>query len=225
LWASGQATITGTQFISTGLALIASSVNVQGSLFQGSSIQAGYAEMTGTRIIGGGILLGGSTPADARFVNMLFAGASYGLRVQRPGNVTVLHSTFANPTPGTDAAIIVLSGTVGVTNSIITSHTIGISLTAGTAWESHNLFYGNGANTASGVTAGGGSLTADPLFRNAGTSDYHLTAASPARELGVDAGINTDADSDTRPQGSGFDAGYDEFTEPPFKLYLPFLQR
>ena len=57
-----------------------------------------------------------------------------------------------------------VSGTAGITNSIIASFTTGISVTGGSARESHNLFSGN-ANNLLGVVVGGGSLTAPPRIR------------------------------------------------------------
>ncbi len=56
-----------------------------------------------------------------------------------------------------------------------------------------------------------GNIDADPLF--ALESDYHLTSGSPCIDTGTDAGIDTDIDGDSRPQGIGFDMGSDEYKD------------
>jgi len=63
--------------------------------------------------------------------------------------------------------------------------------------------------------------SATALFVNAAAADYHLKAGAPALDFGV-AGFNgqdapaADFEGDARPQGEGFDIGYDELaTEPP----------
>jgi hypothetical protein len=51
-------------------------------------------------------------------------------------------------------------------------------------------------------------VTAAATFVNSATNDYHLSAASPARDAGtVLADLPTDLDGVSRPQGAGFDAG------------------
>ena len=85
-----------------------------------------------------------------------------------------------------------------------------MSVTAGTARESHNLFFGN-ANNKLGVFAGGGSLTAAPQFVAPLFGDYHLRRGSPARNLGLPAGVTTDADAGCAPAIWRVDAGVDEY--------------
>jgi hypothetical protein len=210
------------------------SASVRGGVFVGNSsgIFAGQSvDVSGTRFINNalvGLQLGTpvDSPASGRLIkNALFAGSAPGLVVGRDGEVAVLHSTFANPTPGSDAALVIFTGTVGITNNIFTNHTIGISLTTGTAWESHNLFFGNTTNTTGAVTSSGGSQNADPLFRNPAADDYHLRFGSPAIDMGVDAAVTSDIDGQVRPQGGGFDAGYDEYRELNNKVFLPFIRR
>ena len=56
---------------------------------------------------------------------------------------------------------------------------------------------------------GPGNIDADPLF--AGAADSHLTAESPCIDAAMDAGVLIDIDRDSRPHGTGFDMGADEF--------------
>jgi hypothetical protein len=61
-------------------------------------------------------------------------------------------------------------------------------------------------------SATGTDLNADPLFSNPSTGDYHLTSGSPCIDKADPAAtLDIDFDGDTRPQGSGFDIGADEY--------------
>lgn len=60
-------------------------------------------------------------------------------------------------------------------------------------------------------TGTGCALSDNPLFVNAGASDFHLQAVSPMINAGTTiSGITNDFDGDTRPQGGAFDIGADE---------------
>jgi hypothetical protein len=197
-------------------------------------------EISGTQFIantaGSGGGLGHSRLAapfgspHGRVVNALFARntatfAGAAMTLASSGNVEILHTTVAGPTQSSGAALSILSGTVGITNSVIASHTVGISLTAGTAHEDYNLFFGNGTNVVGGASAGGHSLSGDPRFADPQAGDYHLAFGSVARDAGTDAGVSVDVDGDARPQGSGFDIGFDEAIGAVLKIYLPLLRR
>lgn len=148
---------------------------------------------------------------DALFAGNAAGASGAALYLSSPQSMTILQVTIAGAAPGSSgSAIAILSGTVGVTNSIIASYTVGISLTAGTAHESHNLFFGDGNNTLGAVTHGGGSLTANPRVVQPEGDDYHLRLGSPAIDAGVNAGIAFDIDGDPRPLKNGFDICYDK---------------
>ena len=63
-----------------------------------------------------------------------------------------------------------------------------------------------------------GNIEEDPQFVVA--EDFHLRAGSPCIDAGTDAGVDDDLDGDTRPHGSGFDMGVDEYTGPRWVLHL-----
>ena len=63
-----------------------------------------------------------------------------------------------------------------------------------------------------------GNIDADPLFIGAG--DYHLRVDSPCIDVGVDTGLYSDIDRDTRLHGAGFDLGADEYTGPRWALEI-----
>ncbi len=61
-----------------------------------------------------------------------------------------------------------------------------------------------------GGYSGEGNIDSDPLF--VGGGDYHLKSLSPCKDAGTAVGApDNDIDGDSRPQGSGYDIGADEF--------------
>ena len=87
---------------------------------------------------------------------------------------------------------------------------------------------GIGALDTTNAGGGGAVLTGtvnvygDPAFRDPGRGDYHLTPASAAIDQGVDAGVTTDIDGNSRPQGAGYDIGAYEYV---LRVYLPLVLR
>jgi predicted outer membrane repeat protein len=175
---------------------------------------------------GGGLYQGSGT---GRIVNDLFAsnvatgaqGAA--LLFASSGKVDVIHTTIASPIASNGSAIQVQAGTVYLTNTIIASHTIGISRTAGMVNQDYNLFFGNGSNTAGIIIGGAHNITGDPKFVNAAGDDYHLRVGSAAINAGMNAGVLVDFDGEVRPQGPGFDIGFDESAS--YIVYLPLIAR
>lgn len=66
------------------------------------------------------------------------------------------------------------------------------------------------------------NLWGSPAFVNPDGGDYHITAASAARDAGVNAGVSVDIDGDPRPVGAGYDIGADEWA---LRVYLPLVLR
>jgi parallel beta-helix repeat protein len=110
------------------------------------------------------------------------------------------------------------ASTSSVTNNIVSFNINGIQvMEGGTAALNNNCVYNPGHLNYSGLSAGVGDFSQDPLFVSRATGDYHLQLLSPC----VDAGLNSavqpdylDIDGDPRvlPVGGMVDVGADEFT-------------
>lgn len=196
LYAETTVTVSDTQFVRN-------SAGQGGGLYQGSGV--GYLVND---------LFAGNSATSAQGAALLFASASH---------VEVIHTTIASPLTIGGSALHVLNASVAVTNTIITSHTVGISNTAGMVSQDYNLFFGNGSNMADTITGGMHSVVSDPKFTDPAGDDYHLRTGSAAINVGTNAGVFVDFEGDIRPQGSGFDIGFDESA--PSLVYLPLLRR
>ena len=72
---------------------------------------------------------------------------------------------------------------------------------SGTPALSNNDVYGNTSYNYSGISAGTGDISADPLFANRDAGDYHLPPTSPCIDTGTNTGApTTDFDGAIRPQ-------------------------
>ena len=140
------------------------------------------------------------------------------------------HNTLAQNTGGEGSAIYLgTSASVVLTNTILVSHTVGITVTAGSAATLEATLWGSEA-WANGTNWGGdgtivtspGDIWGNPAFVNPAAGDYHLGPGSEAINAGVDAGVTTDIDGDPRPFGAAPDIGADEFVA---KTYLPLVLR
>lgn len=129
----------------------------------------------------------------------------------------ILHNTFVRSDSSDFASIIPANATV-IRNNIfyhdpaVTPVRPAIRTTDGSnAVESHNLFFNaNIRNTFGVLTSQGGSISADPLFVDVAASNFHLKAASPARNVGTASSVTSDFEGDVRPIGTAPDMGYDE---------------
>lgn len=74
---------------------------------------------------------------------------------------------------------------------------------------SNNNYFGNGSGPAIDTAA----VNADPLFANAGASDFHISSASPCKSAGADitAIVSLDRDGVSRPQNKLFAIGAYEY--------------
>ncbi len=248
--AVGDLTVNGTHFISNsslgdgGAIYVDSPITLTESLLvdnacTGSTCVGGglYAErnltVSDTQFIRNSASQGGglqhSTTGTGRIVNALFAdnvatslrGAA--LLLDSPDRIDVIHTTIASPMSIGGSAVEVQAGTVFITDTIIASHTVGISNTAGVVTQNYNLFFGNGSDTAGTISGGTHSLTGDPKFVNAANDDYHLRVGSAAIDAGTNAEVSIDFEGDVRPQNGGFDIGFDEIALR--TIFLPLVMR
>ncbi len=120
--------------------------------------------------------------------------------------------------------------TLALTNTILVSHTMGITVTAGstatleaTLWGSNTWANGTDWDGDGTILTGTVNIWGDPAFVNPGKDNYHIGLGSAAINAGVNAGVTTDIDGDTRPQESGYDIGADEFW--PRYIYLPLVEK
>lgn len=109
---------------------------------------------------------------------------------------------------------------VVLTNTIIFSHTVGVTVTAtNTATLNATLWHANITDWGgAGAINHSNDHKGDPAFASDG---YHLTLGSAARDQGVDSGVTADIDGQARPPYGGYDLGVDELP----CLYLPLALR
>jgi len=177
---------------------------------------------------GGGLHLSDST---ATLANNVIADnrvevAGGGLYVERSA-IRLLHSTIAR-NGGGDGSGVYITGTassVAMTNTILVSHTVGITVAAGNTATLTATLWGTGAWANLADWGGKGAmftgtinLWGAPDFVDPGAGDYHIGPDSAARDAGVPAGVTSDMDGDPRPIGTGYDVGADEFR---WRIYLP----
>lgn len=186
---------------------------------------------------GGAIHQSDTTPAaeSVRIVNSLFAEnlasnavlGAQGTAVLITGTANVgrlLHNTIVSDTPAPGSAVSVYSGTFSAIDNIVVNHAAGIEhFGPGSTFENVNLFSGNGVNVSGTVTSGGGSFVAAPQFISPLHDVYHLKVGSPGIDAGMDVLVAEDIDGQPRPQGAGFDIGFDEGGLP--RVYVPSTMR
>lgn len=234
--ASGTTTITNTLYVSNtagtagGGAYVFGPLWVSGSLFQGNTADTGGGLQTGSQIHvsrtsliantannGGGIY---QSDGDGSIVNTLFSGnqalstTGEALYLTPAGTTQILQTTIASPTPVGGSALLVNGGVVELVNTIIANHSLGILQTAGTVNANTTLFYDNVLNIQGGGITNSNPRSGNPAFFNPSLQDYHLGAGSAAVNSGANSGLSVDFDGDSRPQGSGYDIGYDESVPP-----------
>lgn len=174
---------------------------------------------------GGGLAITGDPNGRVWIINSVLAentagGSGAGIFINGP-TADIIHSTIASPTLNSRQGIYIAGGTVRINNTIIASHMMGLQQAGGIVTEDYNVYFGNTTHRL-GVTTGAHTLDGfNPNFINPVIRDYHLSSASVAIDRGLNAGVTTDIDGDSRPSGISFDIGADEF---PFnKSFLPMI--
>jgi len=150
-------------------------------------------------------------------------------------NGRLLHNTIAHNrnqnTSGSNVGVayglLVANSTLWMTNTILVSHTVGISVPAGSAATLDATLWGSGvwANGSDWdgdgtIITGTVSLWGDPAFVDPDGGNYHIGSASAAIDAGVNAGVTDDVDGDPRPSGAGYDIGADEYLA---RIHLPLV--
>jgi len=141
----------------------------------------------------------------------------------------LLHTTIARNGGGDGSGLYADSvggaSTVWLTNTILASQTVGITVTAGnTATLNRTLWYGNASDRGgAGTINHSGDAAGDPAFVDPGRGDYHIGSGSAAIGRGVAAGVTTDKDG--RPRDARPDLGAYEFqgATTDTYLYLPIV--
>ncbi len=117
---------------------------------------------------------------------------------------------------------------VALTNTLLVSHTVGISVTAGstallegTLWGSGYWANGTDWDGAGNILTGTVNLWGPPVFVNPASGDYHIGPGSAAIDAGVSTNITVDIDDDARPIGTRYDIGADEVWQQ--RIYLPLV--
>jgi uncharacterized repeat protein (TIGR01451 family) len=184
--------------------------NTGGGLAAANNLVLNDSTFTSNTSGNGGALYKYGT-GNGRLVNNLFVhntattgGAALRLAV---GQVVVLHNTIVDSGLNPTAAIEIENGIVGITNTIVTNHAIGIRRTNGTVRADYNLFSGNTANLNGTIADGGHNVSGDPRFVNPAADNYRIRGTSAALDVAIDAGVTTDLDGNLRPQGNGYDIG------------------
>jgi parallel beta-helix repeat protein len=117
-----------------------------------------------------------------------------------------------------------VSSALLMTNTILVNHTVGITVATGsTATLNATLWHANGGGNwgSTGSINHTNDHTGDPGFKSDG---YHLVGRAGAIDQGVNAGVTTDIDGETRPIDAGYDLGADETVALHF-IYLPLVMR
>jgi parallel beta-helix repeat protein len=145
------------------------------------------------------------------------------------GEHLLVHNTLADNRGG-DGSAIRLYGDAVMTNTIIFSHSVGISATASSvATLEGTLWYNNGqdAGGPGTVVTGTVDLHQDPSFVDGSSGDYRLNPSSPAVNAGVTVfWVGEDRDENPRPDCSSWDIGaYEVQGLPCSDIYLPLVLR
>ena len=183
---------------------------------------------------GGGVLGGGPlTIVDSRIVNNY---ANQGAGGVRPNNSVTMTNVLLAGNSG-DAALHA-NVNVSLTNVTVADNANG-GILFNPQWAStlavrNSIIYNNGYSFDFGDTCpalgtcqvaysdieggwpGAGNINANPAFVNPANGDYHLSAWSPAIDVGTASGApDHDLEGTPRPQNAGYDMGAYEFVGTP----------
>jgi parallel beta-helix repeat protein len=243
---SGNTVISNTAYGGGGLGLFNSTPTLSGNTVSGNTADSGgglylvasTATLSGNTVIsntatyayGGGLrlYLSSATLTNDVVADNQASWKGSGLFIESSA-LRLLHTTIACNSGGDDSGVHVTDdgwvySTVALTNTILVSHSVGISVTGGNTVTVNSILWHGTPITISQATTATVAVQnqhqGDPLFAVDG---YHLMEGSAAIDKGVDAGVATDIDGDSRPQGSAPDLGADERAGIGTDVYLPII--
>ncbi len=212
--------------------------NTAGGSGGGLALETVAVALTANRVVsntaqedGGGILVGRST---ATLVNNWIvdnrAGGQGGGLALRSAIGRLWHNTIADNHGGDGSGIALPeesfgTSTIGLTNTILAGHAVGITVSAGSTATLQATLWGNGRDWGGEGTllTGTVNLWGPPAFANPAGGDYHLGYGSAALDAGIPAGIGVDIDGQPRPLGRGYELGADEAPIVMRWFYLPIV--
>ncbi len=137
-------------------------------------------------------------------------------------HLILLHTTVARNQARDGSGILATRdvwrySTVAMTDTIVASQTVGVSVTVGSRLVSEGALWGSGSWANERDWGGGGTIVTGtvnvwglPEFADPNGGDYHLGPASAALDAGVPHTVWVDLDGDPRPSDMGWDIGADE---------------
>jgi hypothetical protein len=180
---------------------------------------------------------------DAQITNAVIANnraitMGSGLCVGEYSSVHIAHATIAqngDASEGDSTGIWVsdlypaeeYQSSVFLTNTILVSQTIGITVAGSSTATLQGTLWGNETDWAGAgtIVTGTVNVSGNPDFVDPDGGNYHISVHSAAVDAGVDAGVVTDIDGEERPMGFGPDIGADEVWRRIYSFYLPILHR
>jgi len=192
------------------------------AVINGNLIQANEARaLNGAQARGGGVdfeaLL---TMTNTVIADNRITGPGNGAGLFLLGQANFWHVTVARNGGGDGSGLHLLTNTLTMTNSMVISHTIGLTVSQGSTATLNSVLWFN--NSTANITGAGkidltSQFTGDPAFS---TDGYHLGPGSAAFDRGINAGVLTDIDGETRSLAAP-DLGADEGSAS--TLFLPLI--